>query len=99
MDGSDQNPSTRTPGAWLRAALELETWINTDYVGDLVRAAMKERAARLRQLAAEGLADLPPDTPRRRTTDWVQDADLPAEETLRRFEALGPEPTEGPATD
>jgi len=69
MDGSDQNPSTRTPGAWLRAALELESWINDAYVGDIVRAAMKERAARLRQLAAEALTDPPSGTPRRRRDD------------------------------
>lgn len=29
--------------------------------------------------------------------DWVEDATLTREETLRRFEALGPEPTSGPS--
>jgi hypothetical protein len=29
--------------------------------------------------------------------DWADDDSMSAEETLRRFEALGPEPTTGPA--
>lgn len=29
--------------------------------------------------------------------DWLQDDEMPREETLARFEALGPESTRGPA--
>lgn len=29
--------------------------------------------------------------------DWADDDSMSAEETMRRFEALGPEPTTGPA--
>lgn len=32
------------------------------------------------------------------TDDWVQDSSLSREETLRRFRALGPEPTIGPSS-
>lgn len=47
----DIQPATRTAGAWLRAAIELESWINDDYVGDIVRQAMRARVVQLRALA------------------------------------------------
>jgi hypothetical protein len=31
--------------------------------------------------------------------DWADDDSMSAEETMRRFEALGPEPTTGPAAN
>lgn len=49
----DRDPATRTAGAWERAALELESWINDEYVDPYVTAAMQRRVADLRRFAAE----------------------------------------------
>jgi hypothetical protein len=54
MDGE----STLSHGAWLRAALELESWADPELVGEDVAAQMRQRVAELRDKASMALADL-----------------------------------------
>jgi hypothetical protein len=57
MDGGPEDPhqSTRSHGAWLRAALELESWADPLLVGEPAAEAMRKRIAELRGYASHAL--------------------------------------------
>jgi hypothetical protein len=69
VDPEAFNPSTRSHGAWLRAALELESWADPQMVGSFVAEKMHERVAELRNLASAALRELGQEPPRRRKDD------------------------------
>lgn len=62
MDPTEQSPSTRSHGAYLRAAMELEDWVEAwaghDDVPSFVVQALHSRANDLRRMATEALEDI-----------------------------------------